>query len=152
MATIETYTNDPAKTYTLTEFIDMQSQDEMTYVNYSILQLYDNIRFSLENILDYYQSELKSICLDITSFSRDQISKYKYFPDILAYDVYGSTQLDFIVIRCNGIIDPKEFDFSRNEILLPRSDVLKEFLSSVYNNNRDWLDLNRSEITDELNQ
>ena len=29
--------NNPAKTYTFEEFIDMQSQDDMTYINFCIL-------------------------------------------------------------------------------------------------------------------
>ena len=138
--------NDPAKTYTLTDFIAMKSQDELTYTNFSILQYRDNITFANQNILDYYLSELKSLCKKITVFTEEEINKYKYAPDILAYDIYGSTQLDFVILFCNGIIDPKEFDFKKKYILLPKASVLNEFLSQVYNSAIDWIDTNRGDL------
>lgn len=143
--------NDPALTYTLSDFVEIGKQDEMTYTNFSIIQYRMSTEFAEQNIIDYYLSELKSICLKITSLSEDEINKYKYAPDILAYDVYGTTQLDFIVLLCNGMIDPKDFDFKRKHLLLPRANVLQEFLSQVYNSESDWLKLNRTELEKQRN-
>lgn len=139
-------TNDPALTYTLTEFIEIGTQDETTYRNFSILSYRMNTEFVDQNILDYYLKELKSLCMKITEFSDEEIKKYRYSPDLLAYDVYGSTQLDFIVLLCNGMIDPKEFDFKRKYLLLPKSSILKEFLSKVYSSESEWMNLNRAEL------
>lgn len=138
--------NDPALTYTLSDFVEIGKQDEMTYTNFSIIQYRMSTEFAEQNVVDYYLSELKSICLKITSFSEDEINKYRYAPDLLSYDVYGTTQLDFIVLLCNGMIDPKDFDFKRKYLLLPRANVLQEFLSQVYNSESDWLNLNRTEL------
>lgn len=138
--------NNPALTYTLSDFISMGKQDEITYRNFSILRYDMKAEFAEQNILDYYLSELKKCCLNVTEFTEEEIAKYKYAPDMLAYDIYGSTQLDFIILLCNGIIDPKEFDFKRKSILLPKKSVLNEFLSKVYNSESNWLDINRSEI------
>jgi len=143
--------NNPALTYTLTDFIKMGSQDESTYRNFSILSYRMETEFVDQNILDYYIDELKALCLKITKFDNDQIIKYRYSPDLLAYDIYGSTQLDFIVLLCNGIVDPKDFDFKRGYILLPSSSVLKEFLSQVYSSESNWMDLNRTEINQAKN-
>ena len=140
--------NNPALTYTLSEFMDMKSQDELTYENFSIIRYEMQTKFAEQNIIDYYFRELKNICMKITSFTKEEIVKYRYAPDILAYDVYGSTQLDFIVLLCNGIIDPKEFDFKRKYLLLPKAAHLKEFLSKVYNSESGWLELNRAELKD----
>ena len=136
-------TNNPALTYTLTDFIAMQDQDELTYKNFAIINHSLKTDFVEQNILDDYLGELKKLCLKITEFEPEQIVKYKYAPDLLAYDVYGSTQLDFIVLLCNGMIDPKEFDFKRKYLLLPQSSILKEFLSMVYNAESDWLNINK---------
>lgn len=138
--------NNPATTYTLEEFVDMQSQDELTYANFSIINYDPTVQFAQDCVLDYYLAELKALCLKVNGFTTEQISKYKYCPDLLAYDVYGSVQLDFVVLKCNGIIDPKEFDFKRGYLLLPKSTVLKEFLSMVYNAEKDWIDLNRKTL------
>ena len=140
--------NNPALTYTLAEFIDMKMQDELTYENFSIIRYEMQTKFAEQNIIDYYFRELKNICMKITSFTEEEIVKYRYAPDMLSYDVYGSTQLDFIVLLCNGIIDPKEFDFKRKYLLLPKASHLKEFLSKVYNSESEWLELNRAELKD----
>ena len=140
-------TNNPALTYTLSEFISLGMQDEMTYRNFSIISYRMNTEFVDQNILDYYIKELKSVCMKITEFTNEEIKRYMYSPDLLAYDVYGSTQLDFIILLCNGMIDPKEFDIThRKYLLLPKATILKEFLSKVYNSETDWMNLNRSEL------
>ena len=138
--------HDPAVTYTLSDFVEMGSQDELTYSNFAILRYKMQTEFAEQNILDYYLQELKNLCIKVTEFTEEEIVKYKYAPDMLAYYLYGSTQLDFIILLCNGIIDPKEFDFKRNYLLLPRASILNEFLSRVYNTESTWLDINRSEL------
>lgn len=132
----------PALTYTLSDFVAMKSQDELTYKNFAIINYKLKESFVEQSILDYYLSELKSLCLKITSFTVEEIAKYKYAPELLSFDIYGTTSLDFIILLCNGILDPKEFDFSRNYILLPKAATLSEFLSRVYNSESNWLSLN----------
>jgi len=139
-----TINSNPAKTYTIQDFIDMKSQDEITYINYSILSETNNIIYTDQSIIDFYMRELKDMCLEVTEFTQDEINKYKYAPDLLAYDVYGSTQLDFIVLLCNGIIDPKEFDLQRGKIFLPTLIDLTDFLSKVYESEGTWININRA--------
>ena len=86
------------------------------------------------------------MCLEVTEFTQEEINKYRYAPDLLAYDIYGSTQLDFIVLLCNGIIDPKEFDLSRGKIYLPTLIDLTNFLSETFESESDWIALNRQEM------
>lgn len=131
--------NNPALTYTLSDFIAMKDQDELTYANFSIMNRSLSTEFVEQNILDYYLKELKSLCVKVNSITPEEKIKYIYAPDLLAYDIYGSVQLDFIVLLCNGMIDPKEFDFKRSYLLLPRPAELKEFLSMVYNAESTWL-------------
>lgn len=138
--------SDPALTYTLQDFIEYGKQDDMTYENFSILRVHNDIRFVEQNILDFYLEELQKLCVKVTDISQDEILKYKYSPDILAYDIYGSTQLDFVVLYSNNMIDPKDFNFKSKYLMLPRKQILKEFLSSVYNSEREWININRSSI------
>ena len=141
--------NNPALTCTFKDFIEMGGQDEITYRNFSILRYNVQTEFVEQNILDYYIRELRSLCIKVTEFSEEDIVKYRYAPDMLAYYLYKSTQLDFIILLCNGIIDPKEFDFKRKYIYLPKASVLNEFLSNVYNSESTWLDINRADIKNE---
>ena len=139
--------NNPAVTYTIQDFINMKSQDELTYPNFAIFDYKQGETFVEESIIDYYLTELKSICVKVTEFKPEEIARYKYAPDLLSYDIYGSTQLEFIVMLCNNIIAPHDFDFKRGYLLLPKAQALAEFLSAVYNSESGWLAVNKREIT-----
>ena len=102
--------NNPALTYTLDQFIGMKYSDDITYHNFSIIEkIDDNIELVDHNIIEDYLDELESICVKC-ELTLEQYRKYKYKPDLLAFDVYGSVQLDFIIMLVNDMIDPKEFD------------------------------------------
>lgn len=134
--------SNPALTATLEDFIQEGKTDQLTYKNFSITNQIGNISFVETNIIDFYLDELKAICVEIPieNITQEQIVKYKYQPDLLAYDIYGSTQLDFIVLICNGIIDPKEFDFKIKSLLLPKASTLKTYLSEIFRSEKDWID------------
>lgn len=120
----------PALTYTLDDFINMQGTDNYTYRNFSILEKVNNVELLDHNLIEDYQDQLMDICIEC-KLDNEQYKRYRYFPDLLAYDVYGSVQLDFIVLFCNGIADPKEFDFKI--LKLPYGDKLRDLLANVYN-------------------
>ena len=101
----------PDKTYTLDQFIDMKSVDTITYHNFSILQLIDGVEHLDHNIIEDYLPELKAVSINVP-LDDEQYKKYKYAPDLLAYDLYGSVQLDFIILLLNDCFDPKEFGIS----------------------------------------
>ena len=134
--------SDPALTYTLHDFVRVGMSDEMTYRNFSILEKIDNIEHLDHNLIEDYQEELESICIN-ADLTDDQYKKYKYCPDLLAYDVYGSTQLDFVILFANGMIDPKEFDLKT--VKLPYASHLKSFLSTIYNSESGYIEQNRSD-------
>lgn len=154
--------NNPAKTYTLNDFVAMKSSDELTYHNFSIIKkiFYKatdksgntvddcSAEFVEQNVIDFYLSELKTlvdddpvngICVKVDSMTKEEVAKYKYQPDILSYDVYGTVQLDFIILLCNGIIDPKDFDLKSRYLILPVASKLKSFLSNIYNAEESWI-------------
>ena len=117
----------PATTTTLEDFIEMRSIDEMTYYNFSILEVINGVEHLNHNLIEDYLEELKSACITV-DLTLDQYKKYKYFPDLLSYDVYGSVQLDFIIMLLNDCIDPKEFD--KKTVILPYASVLASFLNT----------------------
>ena len=132
----------PATTYTLDDFIQMQISDDMTYYNFSILEMIDNVRHLDHNLVEDYLPELKSVCIPVT-LSNEEFTKYRYNPDLLAYDIYGSVQLDFIVMLLNDCIDPKEFD--KTKLILPYSTSLNIFLNTVYSAESNYIDQNRAD-------
>ena len=60
---------------------------------------------------------------------------------MLSYDVYGSVQLDFIIMLLNDCIDPKEFD--KKTVILPYASVLASFLNTVYSKEQLYIEENR---------
>ena len=136
-----TYASNPALTYTIDQFINMKYTDELTYYNFSIIELVNGIKLLDHNLIEDYLSELESLCVNC-ELDQDQYKKYKYSPDLLAFDVYGSTQLDFIILMINDMIDPKEFDLKTVKLLY--ASQLKSFLSEVYNAENDYISYNRS--------
>lgn len=141
--------NNPAITYTIPDFIAMKSQDELTYANFAIFDYKDGETFVEQSIVDFYINEIKSICIKVDSISVEEVAKYKYAPDLLSYDIYGTPSLDFIILICNGIIDPKEFDFKRKYIMLPKAKDLASLLSAIYNSEYNWLSINKKQVKEE---
>jgi hypothetical protein len=136
----------PALTFTLTDFIEAGQSDQLTYDTFSLFNELNGVSIATYNIVSDYLSELKQTCVQIPkeNITVDQLARYKYNPDLLAYDIYGTTQLDFIVLYCNNIIDPKEFDFHHRYLYLPRASVLQTFLSEIYST--DYSTLSQSEM------
>lgn len=133
---------DTATLHTLEEFIAEKYNDQLTYRNFSILEKIDGIEVVSQCLVDDYLQELDKISLKIT-LSNDEYRKYKYAPDILAYDVYGSTQLDFVIMFINDMIDPKEFDLKT--IKLPYASLLNNVLNDIYNTNAGYIEQNRDD-------
>ena len=134
------YSSNPVLTYTLDQFISMKDTDEITYFNFSIIENIEGLKLLDHNIIEEYLSELDLLCVNC-ELDTEQYKKYKYSPDLLAYDVYGSTQLDFVILMINGMIDPKEFTLKT--IKLPYASKLKAFLSEVYNAESEYIAQNR---------
>lgn len=137
-----TFTSSPALTYTLEDFVRVKDSDDMTYRNFSILEIINGVELLDHNLLDDYADILSSICQDV-ELTPEQYNKYAYFPDLLAYDIYGSTQLDFVILFANDMIDPKEFNLKK--VKLPFASALSEFLSQIYNSNSGYITQNRED-------
>ena len=142
MASNYNTSNDPALTHTLTEFISMQSTDELTYRNFSILDKSHNLEILDHNLLHDYITDLEPYFQYIV-LTNDESVRYKYAPDLLAYDVYGSTQLDFAIMILNGVIDPKEFTF--DTVILLYNSAMNTLLSEIYSAEIDYIKQSRSD-------
>lgn len=132
----------PALTYTLSDFIKLKSTDESTYRNFAIIEKIKGIEFIDHNLVSDYFDEMNQLAVNVT-LSDEEYKKYRYNPDLLAYDVYGSTQLDFMILYLNGVIDPKEFDFKTIKLLY--NSQLTEFLSEIKQSESGYIAQNRAE-------
>lgn len=129
---------DPKKTATVEEFISFKNDDTISYNNLSFKEKYDNIIYPIKNIIDDYIDELMQMTIEVT-MSETEYLKYKYKPKLLAGYVYDNQELDFLILRINGITNMKEFDM--RTIKLVKEDDLTEFLLAVYNANKNDIEI-----------
>lgn len=133
----------PEKSYTVEQFITFKDDDTASYNNLSFRDKYDNIIYPIKNIIDDYTDELNELLVDVV-MSESEFLKYKYRPKLLAFDIYGNAELDFLILAMNGICNMKEFD-SKNIKLIKNKD-LDSFITSIFNANKDDLDIYNSAI------
>lgn len=134
---------DPGKAASLESFIEAGSADEQTYNNFSILfhcAADPNIILASTNIIYDYMDEIKK-CLVEVEFTDKQYLRYRYKPKLFAYDVYGSTELYFVIMAINNICDIKDFNKTKIKALY-KSDM-KALLNAIYNAESSYIKKNR---------
>jgi len=129
-----------AQTHTLQEFISRRYEDELTYRNLSIVDYANNIELIDRNLISEYLPELTSICTEY-KFTVPEYRRYKYSPDLLSYDLYQTTQLDFLLMMINDMVDYKEFNLKK--IKLPNVTLLQKALSDILSVNGGFIEQNR---------
>ena len=135
-----------AKTSNIKDFISVGQSDDMTYRKFSILEKAETgLEMVDHNVIYDYLDELNKISKEVTLTSQDVID-YRFAPDLLAYRIYGTTQLDFVVLAANDMLDPKDFSLSNKTVRLPKASLLRAFLASVYNAEIQYIKNNRSSL------
>lgn len=131
----------PSETYTIKEFIDFQGVNKLEYENFCLHgkeSEYDIIDY---NIIDDYLPELKLISRQV-ELSDMEFLRYVYKPKLLAYDLYGYSELFFIILKLNNLCSVKDFNIKRLR-LLPKN-TLSEVLSLIYNSEKGILLRNKN--------
>lgn len=140
-------TNVPEQTATVEDFIEMGASDEMTYKNFSVLVNFIGkgsvVEYTQDNVIYDYMDELleKSVVLEL---SDNDFVKYRYKPKLLSYDIYGTTELYFVIMALNGMCNIKDFN-KRKLKLLYKSDLIS-MLNEIYSAESDYLLYNRKHI------
>lgn len=120
----------------------------ITYYNFSILQVERSeddsfeIHFTIDNVINDYLDIIKEAATNIQLTPAEQ-RKYFYNPDLLSYDLYGTTELDFLILIMNGILDPKEFNMP-NILLLGKNELTK-IVGRIYTAENRYIKMNREE-------
>lgn len=135
------------QTITAQDFIALRTSDEITYFNYSILEYLNGFDMFITNLLYDYEDELQDIAITVTLTNIEK-AKYRYKPYLFAYDVYGSTELKFIIMMLNNIIDPKEFDFDKVKLIKPGD--LSTILNRINAVNEEYISNNRSKLKEDF--
>lgn len=128
--TINKGDRNPLYSHTLEEFIAAGDSSTIpTYDSWCFLDNYNNIKFTVKNVLDDYLVELKNLATNVYLTDAD-LSKYNYKPKLLSADVYGTTDLFYLILIMNGICNVKEF-VNINPIKMIKKDDLFSYLSNI---------------------
>lgn len=129
----------PENTTTLEEFIKAgHSTKSITYDSLSYKnKLSNGTQIAVLNVIDDYIDELKAVST-IVELSDTEYSRYRFKPKLLCYDVYGSTELYYVILRLNGIVDVKDFDFKKFRML--KIDRMELLISEIYNAEKKFID------------
>lgn len=130
-------------TTTIQDFINSAPANSISYDSTSFLEKFNNLTMVSYNIFNDYIEEMLDMCVNVT-LSDQEYNKYVYRPKLLAYDVYGSTEMYFIIMILNNICNVKEFNFKKIKMLTVED--LEKVVSAVYNSEKYRLDINRSKI------
>lgn len=133
----------PDQTYTLDDFVNAKPSSEISYDSLSIYELIDQTYMISHNILDDYKPEIMSAVKSV-KLSNDEFNKYYQSPQLLAFDIYGSCELDYMILFVNGMYDMKQF--KKQTINLLSATVLTEVLSEIYKANQKTLTANKNSI------
>ena len=121
--------------HTLDEFIEAGSNVTVpTYADWCFIERYNNINFTVKNILSDYLVELKRLSTNVY-LNNDELRKYNYKPRLLSADIYGTTDLHYLILLLNGICNVKEFH-DINPLKMIQKDDLYSYLTSIMNNER----------------
>lgn len=129
----------PQNTYTIDQYIACQSNDVMCYHNLSFVDIHDNFKYDTYNILTDYIDEIRDeYCLRVV-LNDKQMEKYKYKPKLLCYDIYGNTELAFIILFINDMSSVKEF--TKKTLLMPSKEQMNNLTKYLYNSNKNAIQL-----------
>lgn len=140
--------SEPQLTYTLNQFIALKDVDRIVYRRYSIMQrslTNEELLYCIDNVIYTYMDEMKKK-RKIVSVTESERIKYAYKPKLLTYDVYGSTELFFILLALNGMCNMKQFDLIERKFFALTPQDCAQFMSDIYNAEGDYLKLNRTSL------
>lgn len=142
-----TSVSNPELANTIDDFVEAgKGAPLLSYYNFSIVQVeYSDdkkiqVEFTSDNLVNDYLDIFKDQAQKI-QLTDDEQRKYYYNPDLLSYDLYGTTELDFVIMKMNGIISSNEFTIP-TLYLIPKN-TLVTLLSRIYNSEQSYLLINR---------
>jgi len=134
---------DPKNASTIDQLVSAGKNIILTYNNLAILEKIQYMYLPVNNIIYTYIDELEKYIIPIRLTEREMF-KYKYKPKLLAYDVYGSTDLYFVIMALNGIIDVR--DFTMSTVNMFKKEHMNTLMGYIYNAEKTSLEQNRDEI------
>lgn len=127
----------PSQCATIDEFIEAGAVVRITYSALSLIDQLIDVDFPSFNVIDDYMDDIKNEAIEV-ELNDEEARKYYQAPKLLANDIYKNSELDFIIMRLNGIYDEKDFVFKK--LYLVRVDTMNTLLSKILNAEKKYID------------
>lgn len=126
------------ETSSLEEFVLVGEDNIITYSNFSLQEPLGDISFPLFNVIDDYLEEFIAISEEI-ELNEDAKFKYKYRPKLLCEDLYGNSELYYIILLINGMCNMKEFTLN-GSIRLIQKERLINLIKQIYKSEKSQIE------------
>lgn len=142
--------------YTLEEFIRLYETEDLKISDLFLQDVFpaDNGNSNKKIILndtaltDKYLEELRPSVAKV-SFNTQEYVKYKYNPKLLSYEVYGTTELWYLILRINELYTAADFDLR----VVKMFDVsVLDKITRMMDLETPFMDLNADEVQAKLNE
>ena len=132
--------DDPSIAHTINEFISagQNGDNDYKYRDMSFIEIRDSKEFVVNNVIDTYLYELKEISVEVTLTNKEK-DRYRYNPKLLAYKLYGDTNLYYIILRINNLCNTHDFTIKSGKLLLIPPKAMKKALSKIERNNSNMI-------------
>lgn len=122
----------------------------LIYNNLALLRRLINNDYNIDcpedNVIYDYLSELKNATIKV-ELSSAQYLKYKYRPDLLSYDMYGTPIFEYVILALNDIISPKYF--TKKKIYMIPEEYMDMLIGEIYDAEKDYITFNRNKYKEE---
>ena len=129
--TQDTRVSDPRLAPTVVDFILAGKETQVVrYPHLMFQESKDGIDYVVHSVLDDYLQDMKEKAIECT-LSKAERDRYFLKPRILSSDIYGTTELYYIILRINDMWSPKQFTLDNNKLKMLTKDNMKDFLSAI---------------------
>lgn len=133
----------------LNKFI-MQNTKLVDYFFTEYLSDDDTQQFHImDNVAQYHRRFLRPLVKTVT-FSSEDYRKYRYNPWRLSNDLYGTTELWFMILHLNEMYSANEFDkrsikiYNKEDFIDKLNEIVNVYTDSLDDNHREVLALKKA--------
>ena len=136
---------------TIQDYISSYEDEELVSSAFFLKQVFTTnankkMLLNFNSLVLKYMPELQEIKIKIT-LSNEEYAKYRYNPKYLSHDIYGTTELWFLILEANELHSVRQFD--SKTIYLYRVDIVEK-MTRILNLETVSKNYNEDQITESL--
>lgn len=136
---------------TLTEFIEEFNVESIKVNSFFLKEVFDRYNgekavMSGDSIITKYLDELRGDTHTV-ALSDEEFAKYQYNPKLMSFDVYGTTELWFLILLANELYSATQFNMQTLRMYKPNA---LSKIERIIELDKEIMDLNDDETRKEL--